>query len=420
MNNKQILAAIELADHEVRLIVGEFFNTRFNIIKVEKVPCFAVGYDSVIDPQMLTSAIQTALQNVQKMIGAKVNKVLLAIPAYRLKRYSVTSTVAVEGIDGTLTVKNIQEAIAKVEEIEIDPSLVKVQTTCVKYTVNGISTRRIPLGEKCSQVSVDIDLYCADRQFIFDLVGHVEASGLKVLDLFVDGYAIAKEAALFEQSVDQQVVVLKVERSSTSLSLFKNGRFMASTILPYGIGLLVEPIVEQYGLTSKVAVELFKYSVQLNHDKPTEYPIHIWSKQGQTMTLSEKQILDITHENLENWMKAIEKTCTPILQQGSATVIITGEGGETDGLDSLLAKRLNAKVKVYTPETLGARNAGLTACLGLFYAYQDKLPIVGIEEDSIDMQAFVKSVSYREKTEQNKEDTLTNKIKVLFQEGKLK
>jgi cell division protein FtsA len=34
MSDKQIFAALEAADHEIRLVVGEFFNTRFNIIKV--------------------------------------------------------------------------------------------------------------------------------------------------------------------------------------------------------------------------------------------------------------------------------------------------------------------------------------------------------------------------------------------------
>ena len=38
MSDKQIFAALEAADHEIRLVVGEFFNTRFNIIKVERIP----------------------------------------------------------------------------------------------------------------------------------------------------------------------------------------------------------------------------------------------------------------------------------------------------------------------------------------------------------------------------------------------
>ena len=71
---------------------------------------------------------------------------------------------------------------------------------------------------------------------------------------------------------------------------------------------------------------------------------------------------------------------------------------------------------------MGGRNAGLTAPLGLLYAYQDKLPITGYIDDSLDMDAFKKSVSYREKNKEidSKEDTLTSKLKGLFFENKAK
>ena len=89
------------------------------------------------------------------------------------------------------------------------------------------------------------------------------------------------------------------------------------------------------------------------------------------------------------------------------------------GLRTFLQKRLGVEARTYIPETLGGRNGGLTACLGLFYAYQDKLPITGNMDDSLDMDAFIKAVSYREKKNDTyREDTLTNKLKGLFLEGK--
>ena len=36
MNRKEIYASVEIADHEIRLIVGEFYDTRFNILRVER------------------------------------------------------------------------------------------------------------------------------------------------------------------------------------------------------------------------------------------------------------------------------------------------------------------------------------------------------------------------------------------------
>ena len=55
----------------------------------------------------------------------------------------------------------------------------------------------------------------------------------------------------------------------------------------------------------------------------------------------------------------------------------------------------------------------MTTCLGLFYAYKDKLPITGYTDNSLDMKAFMDSVSYRER-KPNSEDTLTGKLKGMF------
>ena len=35
VDDKQIFASVEVCDHEVRMVVGEFFSPRLNILKVE-------------------------------------------------------------------------------------------------------------------------------------------------------------------------------------------------------------------------------------------------------------------------------------------------------------------------------------------------------------------------------------------------
>lgn len=422
MSDKQIFASVEVADHEVRLVVGEFFNARFNIIKVERIPCFGITYNQVLDPDEISNALRKAASSAKRTIGAEIKKVILAIPSYKTKKYSLRSTVDVSGIDGVITIQDVRNAIKKAESVNISKDYALIQTVCVKYIVNGIATRRIPIGEKCSQLSIDVDLLCADRKLAYDLVGCVENAGLQVLDIFPEVYAVGKEAALFERAVEKQIVVLKIERQSTVLGLFRKGRLTTAGVLPAGLGNLVSDCVDQYGVATADAVELLKYSIRFNQKVYTDNPVHIWSKDGETKTISEKQFVESIQKNVAQWVKDLIKTCEPILQAGPTTVIITGEGGETEGLSDLLSESLGCSVKCYIPETLGGRNAGLTAPLGLLYAYQDKLPITGYIDDSLDMDAFKKSVSYREKKKEidSKEDTLTSKLKGLFFENKAK
>ena len=52
MNRKEIYASVEIADHEIRLIVGEFYDTRFNILRVERAGTTGIEKKKIIDEQM--------------------------------------------------------------------------------------------------------------------------------------------------------------------------------------------------------------------------------------------------------------------------------------------------------------------------------------------------------------------------------
>ena len=413
MEDKQIFATLEVSDHEVRLVVGEFFNTRFNILKVERVAVDALDQDAVTDPDALTAAIAEAAEQAGNALGAKIEKVILSVPASKMKRKPVRVAVPIEGIDGVITVRDISTAIESAQNVKIDRGLALIQTICVKYTVDGIATRRMPVGERASQMVVDIDLICADRNMAYTLVGCTENAGLTVMDIFLDIYAVAKEAALFEQSVDSTVLIVKTERKMTTLGILSKGRLRDCALIPMGVGDFAEPLVEKYGISRPAAVELVKYSLLLNDKINPGNLVHIWNDNGNAKQLNEQELFDCVKPKVDEWVDGMVKYCGKILQAGNTTVIITGEGGEMQGLHELFAKRAGCEVRNYIPETLGGRNAGMTACLGLFYAYKDKLPITGYTDNSIDIERFLQAVSYRSRSGKQ-EDTFTNRLKSMF------
>ena len=414
MDDKQIFASVEVCDHEVRMVVGEFFSPRLNILKVEMIPCSGLSYNTINNADEIISAIETACKQTEQMLGAKLEKVILSIPSYQMQRKSVRVTVPVKGYDGVVSVQDIRNAMKLAErQVSIGKELALVQTVCVKYTIDGIASRRIPIGERAKELVVDIDLLCADRQLAYSLVGCIEKAGLQVMDIYLDTYAAAKEAALFEQSVDRNVVLLKMEREATTVARLSKGKLMESTIVPLGVGSIAARVVDEYGLKREEACELVKYSARLNEKVNSTNHVYIWSVNGNAKKITEAELCKCISPLVSKWVEDMQKILSGILQAGPSTVIITGEGGEMQGLNELLQSSLNCEVRNYIPETLGARNAGMTTCLGLFYAYKDKLPITGYTDNSLDMKAFMDSVSYRER-KPNSEDTLTGKLKGMF------
>ncbi len=416
--DKQIFAALEIADHEIRLIIGEFFNTRFNIIKVERVPVFGIEKNRIVDFEVIEDAIKKATDNAARTVGAKIERVLLCIPSVNMHRYPLKVSTKVESIENVVTLQDIRRSVKKAMATKIDDSLALIQAVCVKYTCNGISTRRMPLNERCDDLVVDVDLLCVEREVAFDLVRCVENTGLHVMDVYIDIYAIAKEAALFEQTVDQNVIVIKLERQSTTLGLLSKGKLMNSDIFEYGLGNFIDSIKAKYDLPIDTISKLLKYNARLDESTYNDQPIYIWANHGDTFTMSEKELCGCVQNDVQKWLDDMKLICDPILKASKTTVMITGEGGELQGLATRLSKHLGVEVKNYTPETLGVRYSGLSTCLGLFFAYKDQLPINGNTDNSVDMEQFEKTVQYKEKTEGSEEESITKRLKGMLFEAR--
>ena len=417
MMEKQIFAALEIADDEIRLILGEFFNTRFNVLKVERVPCQGIINLQIQDKKVLTDTIRCMFANVSNKIGGKIERVLLSIPSKHMRRVSVKVTENIESIDRKVTILDMQRAMRKAMQMQLDSQLALINAVFSKFNCNGISTRRMPIGEICDEVNVQIDLLCADRNLTFDIVSCVEEAGCNVMDVSLDCYAIAKEGALFEQTVEQNVVVVKLEQHMTTMALLYDGKYVSSEVINDGFGYWVEALSKRYDLPMDVAIRLCKYNSRLEESRLSDSPIYIWSRNQITNTISERQLCEEIGEPVSYWINMLKDALRPIVESQRCTVVVlTGEGAEVQGLDWLMKNTLGCEVRKYSPETLGARMPALSCCLGLFYSYKDQLELLGNYENSLNMEEFTKAIQYK-KIEQHSSDenTITGKLKsILF------
>ena len=415
--SKQIYAGLEVADHEVRLIVGEFYNTRLNILKVERVDCDGVKADRISDKTAVSESIKLALANVEKNLGIPVKKVILSIPGVNVSRAHIKEKVALNSVNKQATYHDIRRAMsAAMRHVNVPNNCEIVQVSCVKYYCNGISTRRCPIDETLDDLSILMDVYFADRNFMYDLVSSVENAGVSVMSIFLDGYAIGKEAALFEQSMDKYIILLDGQYHTTRLSLFSDGRLVNFMTLPLGLESMVEALDQRYHLGSKAATRLIKYNVRLNAELRSNQTCYVWADGDTTRTISEKAIFECIETPLKQWLEMVKKSIDPILSAGKAVVIISNDMAELQGISDCLSDTVDNEVKTYAPETLGIRNPSLTTAAGLFYAYKDLLEINGRNDASVDVNTFARLVDIR--SDEFKEMTITNKLRNALLQGK--
>lgn len=188
----------------------------------------------IVDEKAVVSAIRKAVANATIALGCRIERVLLAIPSIEVTRCNQKINVSID--DGTRTVRlyHIQSGFNKAIGYRPAVHLELVNVGCIKYKINGITSRKLPLGETCDSFVMDMDLLFAQKKTVYAYARCVEQANLEILDICLDSYAMAQEAAVFEQAIDRYVVQVDLCRYNTCLSLFAHGKLMKCILLKEG------------------------------------------------------------------------------------------------------------------------------------------------------------------------------------------
>lgn len=407
---KQIYASLELCENDLKILVAEYFNTRFNVLKVDRKVTKAISDFKIVDKELLKNDIKALVNDCSTKLGAKIEQVLLVLPAYNFKRFPLRSTVIAE--DGILTKKDIARAISNSLRASVDSDVMVVNPMILKYTINGISTRRMPDKEACAECVVDIDLLCADKEMAYDYVSVVEESGVKVLDIALNNYSIGKEASIFEESYKQNVICLDINKTCTYLSLFSKGRLLTTEVVFDGLNSIINQLKFKYDIPDSDITKLIKYDLNFNSAYDDDI-VYAYNVNNETKTISYKELNDSCLNPLNNLVDKLVAMCKPIIEQG-AVMFITGEGQQMSTLVDKIKDLSNCEVKSYCPETIGVRDPALTALVGCLVAYKEKAMLNNLNVTCIDLLEYESKIDQKEIDTEG--ETITTRIKNLFKQ----
>ncbi len=412
---KQILGAIEFSDKEIRLVIGEYYNTRFNIIKVDSVACKGILDCVITNKEEVKKSVIEIVERNSKMIGAHIERLILLIPSVNFKRYPLKVNVQTD--NGIVSTNDVNRAIKKAMRTIVDSNIMIINAVCVKYTCNGISSRRIPVNEFADELAVDIDLLCADRSITFDYVSLLEEVGIEVMDIMLDMYAVCKEAALFEQTVNQNTILLKIDYQTTTLALLSKGKLVSCEILYNGLSSIIDPVYDKYRIAMNVVERLVKYNTRFEENDLSNDAIYAWkTADNQSNTISENDLAQIVKEPTDKLVEEIKEACRPILENGQTNIVVVGEGAKMDALVKKIEETTNVPSKIYVPETIGIRDSAYVAILGSVYGYRDRRLVDQEVVSSINLLEFNELVD--KKTIDSEGETLTTRIRSLFEPTK--
>ena len=92
----------------------------------------------------VVTALIKAVDNASNILGYRIERILLAIPCVDVKRHSRRVNVMVKS--GKVRLSDVQNGINEAIQYSPEENLELVNVGCIKYVINGISSRKLPLS----------------------------------------------------------------------------------------------------------------------------------------------------------------------------------------------------------------------------------------------------------------------------------
>lgn len=413
---KQILAVVSFSQYKLKVLVAQFFNTKFNVLKVEQV--FTEGFDGshVVDEKALVAALRKSLAHIASNLGVSVTQVILCIPSVEMDRYREKVKV-VPQFASTITSKDITLAIKKAMMSQVRPDKEVIFVNINGFITHNSVYKKLPSNSELTSVVLDLDYYVASKTLTYDLAKCIEKAGVGLLDVVLDAYALGKETAAIDASLKSSVIVVEIEMKRTLLSLYYHGRLLSSQWINTGYGEWVTAIVDRFQLSFDVAYRLMNQNVDLKASHISSNPVFLWQYKEQTYTTNQQAIMECVETKIEKFIQEVYENCQPIFMKSTGEFILTGEGCLLEGLHDRFTKVTSVPTKIYVPETIGARDPGLTQVLGALYAHKDHLLYTNRTSscvNEVEFDTMLKSVKLGESSD----GTLSKKVKGFFDSKK--
>jgi cell division protein FtsA len=413
---KQILAVVSFSQYKVKVLVAQFFNTKFNVLKVEHVTCDGFDGEHIINEQLIVSSLKKAFEHIATNLGATITNVIMIVPSIGMDRYHEKVTVFPQ-FSSTITNKDIMLALKKAmnSQVRQDKEIIFVNVNT--FIANDTKYKKMPSNLEANSIILDMDQFVADKQLTYSLAACIEKAGVGILDIVLDSWALGKETAAIDASMKSSVIIVDIDRYKTLLSLYYHGRLISSSWIDQGYGTWVNAIVEAHQLQFDVAHRLLVQNVDLDKSKYATHPVFLWQVKEQTYTTNQANIMECVESHIDKFIEEVHEVCEPIFAKSFGEFILTGEGCLLEGLSERVKKVTSIPTKIYVPETMGARDPSLSQCLGALYAYKDHLIYrhhTASCVNEVEFDTMIKSVKFND----TQDGTLSKKVKGFFETKK--
>ena len=397
-----IIVGVDIGTSKVCTVVGEVNNFgQIEIICNTSYKCNGLKKGKIINEDEIILSLAKTIKDAEDETNLKINSAYVTIPG----KYTtiVQNSITKEAKDkyAGISVRDVQNAIMQVKDIEIPDGKTLIDVVPDKITLENGTAVTDPVGNLSGSFTISAQVILAEKDYVRQLHNIFKKAGLEI-DGIVPITLAERNLILDTNELHDNVMILDIGAGNTDIGVFEGSTFLYTNSIPLGGDNITNDIALVLNISEEEADKLKRqYGLALKSFIDNDNDIILNTRRDETKNkiIKSSELIEIIEARIEEIFSIINKDITNQgLKQKINNVILTGQGIVNINKSDVAGKiNLNIPVKISTGRAISTVKPAYRTSYALI-RYIAARPFTKTVSSSIDTQSnesFIKNLLER-------------------------
>ena len=397
-----IIVGIDIGTSKVCTVVGEVNNFgQIEIICNTSYKCSGLKKGKIIDEEEISLSIAKTIKDAEEETNLKINSAYVTIPGKYATIVQNSITKDVKDKYSGISVRDVQNAIMQVKDIEIPDGKTLIDIVPDKITLDNGNVVTDPVGNLSSNFTISAQIILAQRDYVRQLHTIFKKAGLEI-DGIVPITLAERNLVLDNNELHDNIMLLDIGAGNTDIGVFEGSSFIYTNSIPVGGDNITHDIALVLNISEEEADKLKKqYGLALKSfiDNDNDIILNTSKDDNKNRIIKSSELIEIIEARIEEIFSIINKDITNQgIKNKINNVVLTGQGIVNINKSDVAGKIiLNIPVKISTGRAVSTVKPAYRTSYALV-RYIAARPFAKTVSSSIDTQnneSFIKNIIER-------------------------
>lgn len=353
-----IIVGVDIGTTKVATVVGEVNNfEQIETICNTSYKCNGLKKGKIINEDEIILSLAKTIKDAEDETNLKINSAYVTIPGKYVTIVQNSITKDVKDKYSGISIKDVQNAIMQVKDIEIPEGKTLIDIVPDKITLDNGKIVTDPVGSLSSNFTISAQVILAEKDYVRQISNIFKKAGLEI-DGIVPTTLAQRNLILDSNELHDNIAIIDIGAGSTDIGVFEGTTYVYTNSLPLGGDNITNDISLVLNISEEEADKLKRqYGLALKSfiDNDNDIILNTCKDTAKNKIIKSSELIEIIEARIEEIFTIINKDLTNKgVKSRINNVILTGQGIINISKSDVAGKiNLNIPVKISTGRLIG-------------------------------------------------------------------